>query len=318
MLGPQRLPGFHHASKGTARGSAARHSSVADSPRGMMATSRVELGLFSKTSRGKGHEMNQDSMLAEKRDRAHIVGVYDGHGDDGHHASKFTRDHISEALKRSSELEKDPEKAMRMAYRAASSDLKKSGINTSASGCTAVTVLRHNGKLVVGNVGDSRAVLGRAVGGRVQAVELTSDQTPSRPDERQRILNAKGKVRPSMAILPGGQLGYVGADRVWDSSEMYGIAMSRSIGDDMVKKSGVIDTPEVSTRKIAPGDKVVIVGSDGIWDCVSSQEAVDIASKHKNPNDAAKALTKLARSRWDQETGGTVSDDISAVVMKIG
>ena len=59
------------------------------------------------------------------------------------------------------------------------------------------------------------------------------------------------------------------------------------------------------------------VGSDGIWDCISSQEAVNIASQHSDPNSAAKALTKLARSRWDQMTEGTVADDISAVVMKI-
>jgi len=283
------------------------------------ATSRVETGFFTMVSKGKGHSMNQDSMLALRKERVHVVGVYDGHGDVGHHASSFAKDHISEHLLSDSRLESDPEKAMKEAYRKTCVALGKSGIDTRVSGSTAVTVLRHKGQLVIGNVGDSRAVLGRQdKGGQAQAIDLTKDQTPKRADERQRVSKAKGVMHPSVGMLPGGGLGYMGDPRVWDPSGMYGLAMTRSIGDTMVKKSGVIAVPEVSTKKIDSRDKMIIVGSDGIWDFVSSQEAVDVAFQHKDsPKRAAQVLTKLARSRWDEASRGTVADDISAVVMKI-
>merc|ERR1712083_54689 len=59
-------------------------------------------------------------------------------------------------------------------------------------------------------------------------------------------------------------------------------------------------------------------GSDGIWDQVSSQEAVEIASRFPDPAVAARELASIARRRWHTETDGQLSDDITAVVVQLG
>ena len=68
---------------------------------------------------------------------------------------------------------------------------------TLKSGSTAVVVLMRRGAadgepttLYCANVGDSRAVLCRSG----VAVEMSYDHKPSRPDERQRIIEAGGTV----------------------------------------------------------------------------------------------------------------------------
>ena len=55
-----------------------------------------------------------------------------------------------------------------------------------SSGTTAVVVLVEDGKVLVGNVGDSRAILSRDG----SAVALTDDHKANRPDEIARVVNA--------------------------------------------------------------------------------------------------------------------------------
>lgn len=93
--------------------------------------------------------------------------------------------------------------------------------------------------------------------------------------------------------------------------------MSRSLGD-LSLRPYVSSQPELVKRKLDGRDKVLVLGSDGIWDHVSSQEAVEIAGRHGDPNQAARELTGLARRRWNAETEGLVSDDITAVVVRLG
>ena len=163
------------------------------------------------------------------------------------------------------------------AHHRANEALKKSGIDVTLSGSTAVTCLKRGRRLLVANVGDSRAVLGRAdPSGRIVAKDLSIDQKPDAPAERARIEGGGGQVHPS--IVPGA--GYVGPARVWDPSRRFGLACSRSMGDTVYygpNRSGVIAEPEVTTHRLDHNDKLVIVGSDGIWDRISSQEAVEIA-----------------------------------------
>ena len=42
--------------------------------------------------------------------------------------------------------------------------------------------------------------------------------------------------------------------------------------------AGVIDEPQVSLHLLGQEDVLLVAGSDGIWDRISSQEAVDIAA----------------------------------------
>jgi serine/threonine protein phosphatase PrpC len=70
---------------------------------------------------------------------------------------------------------------------------KNPQIDTKLSGSTGVLVLVKDGSLHCANVGDSRAVLVR---GGQYVLELSSDQKPSDPAEKQRILASGGRVHP--------------------------------------------------------------------------------------------------------------------------
>ena len=118
-----------------------------------------------------------------------------------------------------------------------------------------------------------------------------------------------------------------------------GLAMARSIGDHAVKGVGVIAEPVVSVHNIDEElDEFVIIATDGVWEFISSEDAVDIVGRHlmhddgndaseKNLNDeggnsvggaseACEALIKAATAKW-QEFEGDYRDDITAMVIRL-
>jgi len=246
-----------------------------------------------------------------------IFGVYDGHGQHGHHVSRFIKERLALELGQLGDAQlRDDTAAARelaMAHHRANEALKKSGIDCSLSGSTAITCLKRGRRLLVANVGDSRAVLGRATAdGRVEAHDLSVDQKPDHPIERARIEGGGGHVHPS--IVPGA--GYVGPARVWDPSRRFGLACARAMGDTLYygpNRSGVIAEPEVASYRLDQNDKHIIIGSDGLWDRLSSQEAVEIVRSCPSVEHASERLTQLARERWRRH--GPVADDITAVVV---
>ena len=142
------------------------------------------------------------------------------------------------------------------------------------SGTTACVVLLRNDRLHVSNAGDSRAVLARRVARNagaspdLVAIPLSWDQNPDVPGEMERILRCGGYVSPPPE--PGLSA------RVWldAACTRIGLAMARSIGDHAVKKAGVIAEPVVSTHDLGDDDEFLIVATDGVWEFLSSEEAV--------------------------------------------
>ena len=55
--------------------------------------------------------------------------------------------------------------------------------------------------------------------------------------------------------------------------------MSRSIGDEKAKKLGVIYEPELTVFNLSSEHRIIIIGSDGLWNYVSYEEAMQIAGK---------------------------------------
>jgi len=73
-----------------------------------------------------------------------------------------------------------------------------------------------------------------------KAHALSNDHKPRAPGEYERILKAGGRVEPFKN--PTGE--FLGPDRVWLKTEnVPGLAMSRSFGDLIAKKAGVIAEP---------------------------------------------------------------------------
>ena len=50
--------------------------------------------------------------------------------------------------------------------------------------------------------------------------------------------------------------------------------MTRSIGDMAATSVGVTAEPEIKVFNLQPGDKFIVVASDGIWDRLTNQEVM--------------------------------------------
>lgn len=165
-------------------------------------------------------------------------------------------------------------------------------------------------------MGDSRCVLGRrSEDGKIVAIELTKDQNPDCETEHSRIVASGGFVSPP----EGGGL----SARVWLDQDctQVGLAMARSIGDHILRQVGVICDPVVKTVPLeVKMDEFLILGSDGIWEFIGSDEAVEIIEACLRSGDGAssacKTLIDIAASRW-RVVEGDYRDDITAIVVDL-
>ena len=94
-----------------------------------------------------------------------------------------------------------------------------------------------------------------------------------------------------------------------------GLAMSRSIGDHRSRELGVIPEPDIRHHKLCKADKLVIIASDGVWEVMSSQAAVELVSTFTNATEACRALVREAVVCWQEEEGDVYRDDITAIVV---
>ena len=97
------------------------------------------------------------------------------------------------------------ERVFRSAVDTCHRQISETGLDTSCSGSTMVSVVCMQDRLVVANVGDSRAVLcsiepepseeaEQTGGSRVQWKTLSRDHKPQLPAEMERIVKANGRV----------------------------------------------------------------------------------------------------------------------------
>lgn len=189
-----------------------------------------------------------------------FFAVYDGHG--GSAVAKYAGQNVHKRLvTEDTYKQKDYGQALKHAFLGIDEDLLANPANTrESSGCTAVAALVTNeNKIYVANAGDSRAVLSTA--GQVK--NLSFDHKPSNDTERARITAAGGYI----------EYGRVNGN----------LALSRALGDFEFKKNAnlgpeqqvITADPDLLIHDITDEDEFIIIACDGIWDCLSSQQAVD-------------------------------------------
>ncbi|QHO06572.1 hypothetical protein HN51_065432 [Arachis hypogaea] len=146
-------------------------------------------------------------------------------------------------------------------------------------GTTALTVLILGRHLLVANVGDCRAVLCR----RGVAVEMSHDHRPSYLPEQRRVEELGGFIYD----------GYLNGD----------LSVTRSLGNWKLKYPFEtvlprIVVPDIQVVTLTEKDEFLIIGCDGIWDVMSSQEVVRFVHRqlirHDDPQQCTKELVKEA------------------------
>eukprot|EP00747_Dinoflagellata_sp_TGD_P208432 gnl/TRDRNA2_/TRDRNA2_81919_c0_seq1.p1 gnl/TRDRNA2_/TRDRNA2_81919_c0~~gnl/TRDRNA2_/TRDRNA2_81919_c0_seq1.p1 ORF type:complete len:733 (-),score=88.38 gnl/TRDRNA2_/TRDRNA2_81919_c0_seq1:53-2251(-) len=193
-------------------------------------------------------------------------------------------------------------------------------IDARASGTTAtVVLLLPPQRALIAHVGDSRAVFGVRprgdIGSRWRTLELTRDHKPDLPEERARIEETGAQVtvlgQPPVTVTR-----VITPQQGWPA-----INMSRSIGDLHAHTQGLTATAEVRLIEqlwdAALEDAVLIIASDGVWDVMQANEAVELLTQQEwdAAADPAAALTREAYERWGRRgLQGQYVDDITAVV----
>ena len=270
-------------------------------------------------------ENNQDNYFIFKNFAEHkdyiYMSVCDGHGVEGHFVSEFIKEvlpyYMSENLKERNILtEKElVDKIIKETFIIVNNMLiDNESINSLFSGSTCVSVIFTPERLIVPNIGDSRAVLGRfdKSTGKYNAIELSRDHKPTEKDEAKRIYDNDGRIQP---FTEDGE--FVGPQRVWiKEEEVPGLAMTRSFGDRVAASVGVISEPEIKEFDFTEDDKYMIIASDGIWEFISSQECIDIIQTYYESNDlkgCCEYLYQESSKRWLKEE--EVIDDTTLILV---
>ncbi|KAF3951722.1 hypothetical protein ACB098_01G029800 [Castanea mollissima] len=144
------------------------------------------------------------------------------------------------------------------------------------SGTTVTFVIIEGWVVTVASVGDSRCILEPAEGG---VYYLSADhRLECNEEERDRITASGGEV----GRLNTGGGAEIGPLRCWPG----GLCLSRSIGDMDVGEF-IVPVPYVKQVKLSTAGGRLIIASDGVWDALSAETALDCC--RGMPADAAAA-----------------------------
>ena len=162
--------------------------------------------------------------------------------------------------------------------------------------CNVIYICIEDGKKIIysANVGDSRSVLIRAD----MALRLSYDHKASDPKEQKRV-SKEG------AIIMHGRL--------------FGTLMvTRSLADFELKNcgkgiGGLSVIPHVSRTELVPSDRYVLMGSDGIWDVITDDEAYKIVSEFEKSQDKRKLSDVFVAKAM--ELGS--KDNLSCIAIKL-
>jgi pyruvate dehydrogenase phosphatase len=188
---------------------------------------------------------------------------------------------------------------------------------TAKVGSCALTVAVLPESIVVANAGDCRAVLARRGGKGVEGVVLSRDHNAREPEEKEKLMAdhpgednvvvckhptacyTKGRLQPTRSF----------GDLYLKHSE-FNVIPGDSVRNRFIQPPYtppyITASPEVRAFPSDPDrDLFVVLGSDGLWDAVESQEAVEfVAASLKNGQNPATVAELLARHCLAKQAAG--------------
>ena len=255
-----------------------------------------------------------------------VFGVFDGHG--GKEVSQFVSNHFTQELVSNKNLEVDMPQALKetflkmdeiMITEDGIEEIKKyarkskeeddiqskkeppnsqmqliaqllepknpeSNEISMRTGCTAcvMSVDETKKKLYFANAGDSRVVMCK----KGVAYAQSEDHKPDMKSEKDRILNAEGwitdgRVKGNLNLTRGfGDLEYKQNKKLKPEEQM------------------ITANPDIKEVNFEDDIEFVIIGCDGIWDCLKNQEACDFVSKKLKENPEIK-VSKIVEEMLD-------------------
>ncbi len=274
-----------------------------------------------------------------------IVAVLDGHA--GIASARYLEEHLFDSFKSvmteyslsdSCSLEDEDEEGLccplelttvlTSSYKKADEKLlawlEKQPSPESESGCTATTVLVDTNRIIVANVGDSRAVMSRTTG----PVDLSVEHRVYGSGDV--VQNESKRVEQSGGWVDDGRVcGILAVSRAFGDAHFKGKGLQKLLKEGISDgfwtnefaesvrfvSDPVISVPDVLEMTVSKEtDEFVIVATDGLWDVVSSKEGCDFVRKDlikgNSPEKAASRLAEIASRR-------RTSDNVAIVVIDL-
>ncbi|KAH9936300.1 phosphatase 2C-domain-containing protein [Fomitopsis serialis] len=235
-----------------------------------------------------------------------FFAVYDGHG--GGAAAKYAGENVHKKLKSDEAYQhKEYRAALKNAFLGTDDDMRHAPeMQRDGSGCTAVAALvTKEGKIFVANAGDSRSVI--SVKG--EAKPLSFDHKPQNEVEKSRIAAAGG---------------YISFGRVNGN-----LALARALGDFDYKRNDALSPeaqiitcdPEITEHDMTDEDEFFVVACDGIWDCLSSQQCVDVIrlmiSQGKDLSQVCEEICELCLAPDTNSGAGIGCDNMTILIVAV-
>lgn len=179
--------------------------------------------------------------------------------------------------------------------------MKSTAIQVAFAGCTACVAHVSPEAIHVANSGDCRAVLGvQEEDGSWSAVPLSWDHNSQNPTEVERIKAKHPRTERDTVITDDRLLGILMPLRAFgDVRFKWSLELQQSI---IAGLESTVDLdslnlynyippnyqtppyldviPEITYHRLRPQDRFLILGTDGLWDELSSQEAVRLVGEH--------------------------------------
>ncbi len=239
-----------------------------------------------------------------------IFFILEGHGHESHFISNFIKKYFSSYFESNPLLNPKNNKNLDYVYyllqrnnyslikeifQKAEEELKNNKkINSDFSGTSCIMVIQIGEKIICANVGDSRAFMVKTLD---RIIPLSFEHWPNLVEESERILKNGGEIYKTEEDYYN-----EGVFRIWKKGEKYpGIRVSRSIGDNIATKLGVICTPEIIEQYIDKDIRLVIIGTRALFEFLNNKDIMDIIAPFyfkNDPKGACKTIVEIARELY--------------------
>lgn len=277
--------------------------------------------------------INQDAIVVWEGfttpDTSLFAGVFDGHGLCGHLVANRVRNSLPtllaakflaafeaerklvedlpsevQLLHLEEQMFKVWEAAHAASFKSLDNELRHHPLLEGAeSGASVITALVQDNHLIVANLGESHCVLAVCgEGGEFTAQRITEDNGPD--DE------AKDKMEDCLDFPRS-----VSKRKQLRNQVVPWPAVKQSLGNGTHHEQGGRLHPRLHCRQLEESDKFLILASDGLWDVMDCQEAVDIVASCEDIFIAANEVVGVAEKKWAEESPTCPRDDISVIVV---
>ncbi|GJP41194.1 hypothetical protein CLOM_g870 [Closterium sp. NIES-68] len=278
----------------------------------------THLGRFSLAMYEANYIM-EDTVEVQSSSRGVFIGIHDGHN--GSEAAEFLRETLyNNIIRECNEGNGVSVEALRRGFDSTERQLAaivreafEESPHLAMVGACSVAALITPSAIWVANVGDCRAVLGQvrqvADGIECRAVQLSTDHNLSVPAIREKYI-AEHADMPDAVVERRGRFRVKGKVMV---TKAFGDLYLKSTDfnrEPLVSRFRVPEPfnpplisadPTVAVRVFSPHDSFVIVASDGLFEFLSNQEAVNIVASSPK-KDVARQLIRTALQRAAEKT----------------